>query len=334
MGNDWFADLTGFTETTYESTRSKLEARDGRLRSLVNERTYGIGRLETPSLRELRRLASREAPRLHGRISVGHVTNDVRELLGDARNASALFQVASQFNLLEMTGPSLTPEMGVSLYARDITQGTACAMAAGAATIYRNYLVPVDGRAGQTLDRQIDCLADLGTRLGNARGNLWRMHNGYAMCSVEGLQEISKRIESASLEEVDELRADLRIGLHWDVEITRGAHVGHEVSQALCSALPVAYSRARPALWETFARLVLESAYEATLHAAVLNAARTGNRTVYLTSLGGGVFGNVPAWITNAMERAFELFAEVALDVKIVRYGSLADADGRGRSRL
>jgi hypothetical protein len=36
-------------------------------------------------------------------------------------------------------------------------------MAAGAATIFRNYLIPFpDGTIGQTRERQIDCLADFG----------------------------------------------------------------------------------------------------------------------------------------------------------------------------
>ena len=47
-------------------------------------------------------------------------------------NAGALFQVASQLNLLEMTGPEVTPEDGVTIYQDDRTQGPACAIAAGA----------------------------------------------------------------------------------------------------------------------------------------------------------------------------------------------------------
>ena len=37
--------------------------------------------------------------------------------------AGALFQVASQFNLLEMVSPDVTPEHGVSGYAHDLTLG-------------------------------------------------------------------------------------------------------------------------------------------------------------------------------------------------------------------
>jgi hypothetical protein len=59
--------------------------------------------------------------------------------------AGALFQVASQFNLLEMVSPEITPEHGVTRYQHDRTQGPACAIAAGAATIYRNYFAPISG---------------------------------------------------------------------------------------------------------------------------------------------------------------------------------------------
>ena len=38
--------------------------------------------------------------------------------------------------------------------------------------------------------------------------------------------------------------------------------------------------------------------------------------------LGGGAFGNDAHWITDAMSRAFDLFAHVDLDVQIVSYGS------------
>lgn len=43
----------------------------------------------------------------------------------------AEFQVASQFNLLEMISPRIAPEQGVGIYAGDSTQGSAGAIAAG-----------------------------------------------------------------------------------------------------------------------------------------------------------------------------------------------------------
>ena len=57
---------------------------------------------------------------------------------------------AQQFNALECTGPDANPpEQGVTRYQHDHTQGPACAIAAGAATIYRNYFAPVAGGIGR-----------------------------------------------------------------------------------------------------------------------------------------------------------------------------------------
>ena len=64
--------------------------------------------------------------------------------------------------------PKVNPKQGVARYQQDRTQGPACAIAAGAATIYRNYFAPVNGTHGQTATRQLDALADLGEALSAA----------------------------------------------------------------------------------------------------------------------------------------------------------------------
>lgn len=70
--------------------------------------------------------------------------------------------------------------------------------------------------------------------------------------------------------------------------------------------------------WTSFATLVLEGAYEATMWAAALNAARFGTNVVFLTQLGGGAFGNRPSWIHSAIRRALNKVRGLALDVRIV----------------
>jgi hypothetical protein len=146
--------------------------------------------------------------RLRGsRVEV--VRGDVRQLHCQPEFNRALFQVASQFNLLEMTGPDVTPEHGVTRYAFDRTQGPACAIAAGAATIYRNYFATVGDGSGP---------------------------------------------------------------------------------------------------------------------AAVANAQRGASRTVLLTLVGGGAFGNREDWILGAMRRAFRLTEHVDLDVRIVSHGEPSPA--------
>lgn len=317
---DWFERLTGFVETDVASTRQRLSMHDGMLVSSVNGRRYRAGRLELLSLGELRAMAA-AASADRRRSTVSTIRGDVRSLHAAPENAGALFQVASQFNLLEMVGPHVSPEQGVTRYEHDHTQGPACAMAAGAATIHRNYFVPVDGGIGQTRDRQINALADLGRALGHDQAPLWSWQNGYALCLREGLARVARQLDRADEAQTDRLRSLLRIGVHWDVEVTDTASSpGPIVSQAFCSALPVAYAGAIPrAEWAPFARLVLEAAYEATLQAARVNLARGASPRVLLTRLGGGAFGNDDAWIDDAIDRALHLAGDAGLEIVHVR---------------
>jgi hypothetical protein len=322
---DWFEKLTGFRETDYDDTRAKLSIEGSRLHSLVNGKSYEIGQLELVSLQALRQRV-KSAGAAPGRLKVSLVTGDARDLHRSPENSGALFQVASQFNLLEMVGPGVTPEQGVTRYQYDFTQGPACAIAAGAATIYRNYFAPVGGDEGQTKDRQLDGLAELGEALSKSLnlpvGALWEMCNGYALCSAAGLDAIAAHIGTLQQDQVDELRGKLRIGIHSDVAVTDAERDPLPlVSQAFCSALPVAYGSVPSARWKPFASLVLEAAYEATMLAAILNKKRGATNIVLLTLLGGGAFGNDVAWIRAAIRRAFRMMSGFELDARIVSYG-------------
>jgi hypothetical protein len=130
---------------------------------------------------------------------------------------------------------------------------------------------------------------------------------------------------------------------------------GITVTQAYCSALSCAYSGVATAHWEAFARLVLEAAYEATLWAGVLNALQPrpspsasaalssetvfravgGDGTapadlttsvdsgshrnkVFLTFLGGGVFGNDMRWICDSIGRAMAVVAAHGAPVEVL----------------
>lgn len=314
----WFEELTGFREKSLRHVRENITVDGHMLTSHVNGKVMTCGRLDTPSLAELRGYVSSGGVS-DGTLSVDEAVANVQELHTDLSNAGALFQVASQFNLLEMVSPNLTPERGVGIYEKDHTQGPACAIAAGAGTIYRNYFAPLNERIGQSESNQIDCLADVGKGLGNTGSRLWKMQNGYALASQSGLVEISSRLRAASENELDALRKMLRIGLQWNTQVTlKGCN--HLVSQAYCSALPVAYSNQSPDLWKDFARLVLEASYEATICAAILNRRTTGNNRVYLTLLGGGAFGNKIDWITQAISRALKLYQDWNLYVSIVSH--------------
>lgn len=316
---DWFEKLSGFREESPQQVQKNLFIDDDRIGSLVNGKSWVAGRLETPSLGELRQRI--RDTRKTGKLSLQEVVANVQDLHTDLSNAGALFQVASQFNLLEMVSPNGTPEKGVGIYDRDHTQGPACAIAAGAGTIYRNYFIPVNGQIGQSTANQIDCLADLGEALGNSQNRLWQMKNGYALASHKGLTTIAQKLQASSEKERDEFRKLLRIGIQWQTQVTL-ENCQHQVSQVYCSALPVAYSPLPANLWEQFARLVLEASYEATICTAILNAQINGNNQLFLTLLGGGVFGNTTSWIMDSIARALHLYQDIELDIAIVSYGS------------
>lgn len=334
---DWFERITGFAETSYEHTRQRLCFEDEAIVCERDGRRFGIGQLEMPTLADLR---ERAGAALHG-----HARTTVKCLVGEARAlhrnpafAGALFQVASQFNLLEMASPEVTPEAGVTRYAGDPTQGPACAIAAGASTVWRNYGVAIGNHRGQTARRQLDTLARLGTalseRLALPPDELWTMRNGYALCTPGGLSAIASCLREIDEDTREFLRGQLGIGLQTGAEATdMAAGESHTVGQAFCAALPVAYTGSASVHWAPFARLVLEAAYEATLLAACSERAAGGAPTVLLTRLGGGVFGNGDDWIDAAIARALAIVEHAGLDVRLVSlnapHRSLVDIERR-----
>ena len=217
----WFEQLTGFSETTADGVRSRLDIDGDWMTSRANGRRMRHGRLEIAALGTLK--ARAETVPGHGRLKLTEVIAEAGHLHREPQNSGALFQAASQFNLLEMAHPSLTPEEGVGIYELDRTQGPACAIACGAGTIFRNYFVEIDGQKGQTTDRQVDCLSGLASAIGQH----WEMQNGYAFANSAGLKSIRERIDLAGRSGRDKLLEQLSIGLQWDTEVTmaEGAHL-------------------------------------------------------------------------------------------------------------
>jgi hypothetical protein len=313
---DWFESLFGFAEhTANRDVAAQFELDGQTLTSRVNRRVMHCGTFETPTLQELRVRIAGMRPN-DTRLQYDTVLGDAKSLHADPANSGALFQVASQSNTLEMIGPEITPEAGITRYEFDHTQGPACAIACAAGTVYRNYFVPLHGGTGQTAKRQVNCLSDF---LEEVRVEV-AIRNGYCLPTEEQLERINKAIAEAELaDRRNELMGRIRIGLQWDTEVTLTGG-GHLVSQAYCSAMPIAYSKLSALRWEPLGRLTLDAAYEATLLAGVLNARSNSNNVVFLTSLGGGAFGNPDVWIDDSKRRALALCDEYGLDVRLVKY--------------
>ena len=316
----WFEELMGFKELNPEQVRKNILISGKKLISKINNDPYQYGILSTPSLTELRNSVSvsRTSER---KIKLSEVVGNVQALHCLPENNGALFQAASQFNLLEMVGPNVTPEEGVGIYEYDLTQGPACAIACGAGTIFRNYFANVNGKTGQSHDNQIDCLKDIGVALESEKLGLWKMSNGYALVTDAGLKNINNTIDNCTTEEYEQIKGLLRIGIQAETQVTI-KNSSNIVTQAYCSALPIAYTNINLSLWEPFARLVLEATYEATFYSAFMNFQSTNNSKLFLTLVGGGVFGNKIDWILEAIKNAVIKFENTPLDVRIVSYGN------------
>ena len=317
----WFEKLMGFQEESPEQVRKNIELEGEMMTSLVNNNSYHYGQLEIPTLSELRNRTklNRETAN-KPLLEMSEVIGDVQMFHLMKENKGAIFQAASQFNLLEMVSPQVTPEEGVGIYEYDKTQGPACAIACGSGTIYRNYFVKLGDSIGQTANKQVDCLNELADYFDNEQNGYWKMSNGYAFVSEEGLKSISKIVNGLSPDEFEKLKGLLKVGIQWNTEVTISP-TKQIVSQIYCSGLPVNYSQVEPELWEDFARIILEATYESTLHAALINYQNTGNNKVYLTLVGGGVFGNKAEWITDSVLLNLKKFSKEALNVKFISYG-------------
>ena len=339
---DWFEELFGFAECSPDAVHRQLVLEDDVLVSKANGRRFGAGHLNVLSLSSLREAcnqaglsdhpSSGSAPTRLSQFSL--VTGDVRQLHQLAEYNGAVFQVASQFNLLEMISPGVTPDQGITRYAGDPTQGPACALAAAAGTVYRNYFVKVgdasDAPPGQTASRQIDTSARLrqalATRLDEPETGLWITRNGYALPTEASLERIAPLVEGLDAGDREQLKGLIEVGVHADVEVT-DAGCRQRVTQVYCSAMPVAYGVSRRAPWAPLARLVLEAAYEATFRVAALQGLAGLRKPLLLTRLGGGAFGNDLTWIDDAIRHAWVKAIQWGLDVRLVSRGAVGMSD-------
>ena len=313
----WVEKLTGLADDSPASIHRHLSVQNGWLISAVNGRQMWLGTLDLPNLTDLRgkSMTLPKGTTLRNRVA------DVQDLLCDPAHAGATFQVASQTNLLEMVGPTIGPEDGIARYEHDRTQGPACAIACGAATLFRNYFIQIDAALGQSANTQLDCLSDLGRALGNPTEGHWHSRNGYVLPGRDTFRALRRKLEAMTPKDIDHLRGLVRIGLQRDTEVT-AAPGAHRVNQVFCSALPLAYASLPDSDWQFFARLILEASYEACFQAARRIAAETGDNRLFLTLLGGGAFGNPDHWISDAIVRALTIGAAEGLALTLVSYGS------------
>ncbi len=241
---------------------------------------WAAGRFEQVSIEELRRRVPRSGHTVRYSVLKGpHPLADIGALQA-AAGPGSLFQVASQFNGLEAPGAHIVP---IARYVHDNTQGPRASVSAFPGTFLRHYAAPgPEGRFVQGPGGRLDFLGEaLDPAIGQVR-------DGYLMASGIARPE-------ALAGHLEERFGKLCVGLHDGVEVALGGGWGGPVpeprpriGQVLTSSLALGgYSASSPAL-RAACRPLLRAAYLGTL----LGAISLGRRTVVLTLIGGGVFGN------------------------------------------
>ena len=332
----WFSNLFGFTEGKVNFKKIKenftVSEKDNNTTLLCkhNNRSFQIGNFSTPSLKELQDDVGHikkkdKVLRIHHMI-----TTDI--LSEHSKNPGALFQVASQFNCLEMINPRNTPELGITIYEYDNTQGPSCALACASSTLYRNYLVPIKinnstggikTHIGQTEKVQINNFEDVEKVL--KVPYFWN-ENGYLYSTTKDLSALNLIIGDYQ----DQIMNHLKFGVCYNTEVCFTKRFVQSrkkvlVSQIFCSAISCSYSGIPVDYWEPLARLILKSCYKATLLAGILNHRYGGSNKVFLTFIGGGAFGNKLEWITDAINYAIDSVRHANLDIYICHYGVFND---------
>lgn len=269
--------------------------------------------------------------------------------------SGSIFQVASQFNALEMADPDITPQVGITNYWNDKTQGPVCAMVCPFGTLYRNYFcMPADGKqpedksvndnpqtgidaavAGSVND-QINTLTEL---MKIPQFTNLRFQNGYIFVKDKGqLDAINTYLSTpenfwtAMMAIKYVIQEDTPVV---DVTTGDGKILDQIVSQIYCSAYPVSYStdidpvtKAPPRVPGTTAKdyallssMILHAVYYSTLAYAVTRITSDETRKkVFLTRVGGGVFKNEVSLIDNAIYNAVSHFIAYPIDVYVVEY--------------
>ena len=254
--------------------------------------TRGIGDLES-HVRRQNNPATTSAGKLSLSVLLGqHALTDIGTLQAIA-GPGTLFQVASQFNCLEAPGPSIVP---VANYVYDNTQGPRASVSAFPGTFLRHYAAPAaDGTRFTQDDRtQLSLLADA------VPPHVATVQGGYLTARMVSDHAALERALETGFEKI-------RVGVHDDVEVVLGSNWGGSVApdaptiaQVFTSTMALGMYDGSEKASEAFTRScewLLRAAYLGTLLAAL--ALR--KRTVILTLIGGGVFGNDIHTIWNAI---------------------------------
>ncbi|MEM7589603.1 MAG: hypothetical protein AAF320_05560 [Myxococcota bacterium] len=271
-----------------------------------------------------------------------HVCLDVAALQAD--HPGAVFQVASNSNALETVSHTQNiSTQPLESYAFDKTQGPAASISAASGLLVRRYYpfynaaTPVDAwQQKPSGSQQVNFLQALtADRSMPSDTQLAMSPAGYVYLPIAGVYPSDEHI------------ARMGVGVHRDVQVTYGHSLpggSHEVlswdkdnrvivHQVFTAAADLGQGtnvgKEDSAIAQAWAKAILRANYEGTLRAAAV----LGAKRVFLTLVGGGVFGNEPAWIVDAIAAMQNFLVQANLDVTVIVY-SRGDVYREALSRL
>lgn len=257
---------------------------------------------------------------------------DVAALQADTANRDAVFQVASNFNALEtVDADQLLDEQLLGDYIYDLTQGSAASLSALGGLLYRRYFLfypqsPWAPSWEQTAEKQVNFLSALADVVPVTRA-------GYVQFTTV-----------SSLPTLEQYKA-ITIGFHENIQVTTGMQVGPDeqvlvgnqeqlINQVFTAAVDLKNTNrllsTNPNV-KAWARTLLRAGYEGTLRATAMKC----KKKLFLTLVGGGVFGNQLSWIGDALLSLKQVISDSGITVNLIWYSSKGPAfDDKFRKQL
>eukprot|EP00792_Barthelona_sp_PAP020_P005091 TRINITY_DN2490_c0_g4_i1.p1 TRINITY_DN2490_c0_g4~~TRINITY_DN2490_c0_g4_i1.p1 ORF type:complete len:385 (-),score=100.30 TRINITY_DN2490_c0_g4_i1:105-1259(-) len=333
----WFENCFGFEESSINPDERYLEVEmeevnffEGvELPILVNQidckngNKYIVGHFETPNIFELREKSEEIIEHLpnkgHGIVNIisGEIgiqphLFSIIDSQAYPEHAGATFQVASNFNCLELVSNRSSVRSGISGYPYDRTQGPGASMGAYPATFYRSYLHHHKNFVGQ-MSHEIELLEDFNVPV----------QNGYIL--------LPQNYDMNSIKD----SGTIRVGNHQFVEVVFEKREGFDyfkiqnpqlIHQVFTAALNFCDHFRNEEKARVVAKKCLRASYEGTIRSAIINSQLSramnlpGANKVFLTLIGGGVFQNPHSDIFEAIIECKDLIVRSGLEVNLVFY--------------
>lgn len=321
-------DILGVKESEFRANDELVRRawkNPGFIENLKTGQRYKSGVLSTPSVGQLQEVKPIRGGEPSGKLQVLRGVHDltkvdVGRLQAQPENKNAVFQVASNFNALELMNMYDERAMTeVGFYINDYTQGPFASISAAPGLLMRHYYPfchpdrPVGEWRQIFQGKQIELLGD----------TPFQVVNGYLNLKEEDLSlELPK--------------ADVKVCSHREVQVTFGGVEGSEhavvtdpsqtVDQVFTATGDLMGTnrmlfRENPDKVSGIIRNILMAAYEGTIRCAIQGR----RKRVYLTLIGGGVFANPAEWIVEAILAQIPLIVESGLDVMVNTYRGMPD---------